>query len=1303
MTELDQPQDGPGLTRQIPEDLACAAALGGEMGRRIAEFDWASHPLGPLDRWPAEHRFAVAEALTSRFPTSLWLNPQDMFLLYNDAYRVVAADRHPAALGRRGSEAWWDIWDTIGPMFDTAVTTGETTWREDLLVPMVSGGHRFDRYFTFTVSPLIDARGHFSGSVSILTETTERVMGERRLHLLNSVASAVMEVHSIDGAISAAVDVCSNSSAIPDLPFVAVYVADEKADALTLRGATASALPVLPHSLAELTQWSPASRAESRIVEAVGLAIPGLPAALGDRCPEQAMVLPVGVGSTTGALVVGINPGCRLDHQYRGFFHLLADQLSSAFAAAASYELQCQRAEALAELDEAKTVFLTNISHEFRTPLTLLLGPLDDELADAEPNSLRAHRLDIARRNAARLLRLVDSLLDFSRLQAGRAAANLVTSDVGALTADIASSFSDICSRADLELVIDCQPAPAQLDRGMWETIMLNLLSNAVKYTLAGSISVTARVDAAHCVVVVRDTGVGIAGEDLDRLFERFYRANNVAGRSVEGTGIGLSLVRGLVDLHGGTVHIDSEVGHGTVVTIRLPRALDKPGDHPDVGKPDETNPYVAQVNQWLSPVEHSAVATSPVAPRQLVLIADDNADMRAHLDRVLSEHYDTVLVADGQSALAACRERRPDAVVTDVMMPGMDGFALAAAIRADPMLAATPVLMLSARAGADAAREGFAGGADDYLPKPFGSQDLIDRLRARLTAVRRERDRQRREAQQGLAAELVELDAALQATDSVAGIMAAVLDSSLASADAGAVTIGVVEQEHHIRFEYHGELPAELRNRYHVAALESPWVEVDVIRTGEPMVIPDTFDLPIRYQHRVTDTAASIRACVVHPLPDSSGRTVAVLSLLWPAPRQFGTEELDMFARIAQLTSAALDRVRINAHEHRMAIDFQEHLLEVDHSSTAAVVAARYQPAGEALGVGGDWFSVTPIDRARRLGLSVGDVVGHGLNAAIVMSNLRAVVAASALTADDPGAVLNVLDRYAAASVPSARCTTVAYAIVDIDPGGGGATVAYSCAGHPFPLVIHPDREPEFLRSGRRLPIAAGRHSQDSSTDHTATAVLAPGSALLLYTDGLIERPHEDLDIGFARLHSVAAECAHLPVESLCADLLAKMAPKSGYRDDVVVLAVRPNHLTARSFATAFPAVPVYVPHARQQLGHWLSAIEFSEERHFDILLAATEAVTNAVEHGGHSDQRNTVSIEGLLREQAVTLTVSDTGRWVGDSAASLRGTRRGRGLTLISRLSDHVETNRTPAGTRVTMHFDSAVTGDLAGRGDP
>lgn len=127
MTELDQPQDGPGLTRQIPEDLACAAALGGEMGRRIAEFDWASHPLGPLDRWPAEHRFAVAEALTSRFPTSLWLNPQDMFLLYNDAYRVVAADRHPAALGRRGSEAWWDIWDTIGPMFDTAVTTGETT------------------------------------------------------------------------------------------------------------------------------------------------------------------------------------------------------------------------------------------------------------------------------------------------------------------------------------------------------------------------------------------------------------------------------------------------------------------------------------------------------------------------------------------------------------------------------------------------------------------------------------------------------------------------------------------------------------------------------------------------------------------------------------------------------------------------------------------------------------------------------------------------------------------------------------------------------------------------------------------------------------------------------------------------------------------------------------------------------------------------------------------------------------------------------------------------------------------------
>ncbi len=1276
------------MNAALPTDLAAAVALGGEMGRRFAEFDWAAHPLGRPDEWSAEVRAAVAVTLTSRFPIVLWLGPADLFLIYNDAYAQILGDKHPAALGRPAEQVWSEIWEEIGPMLAGVVVTGKATWSDDLMLPLVTEGLPQERYFTFTYSPIIGSDGAVTAVFCAVIETTERVLSERRLHLLNAVASAVMDTHAIDDAVSSAVAVCGAQPL--DLPFIAVYLAGVRAQDSTLRGATPSILPLLPSSLAELTGWdaTPRSRA-AHVVDELETVIPGIAEVFGENCPRQALVLPLGESSNTGAVVIGASPRRPLDSMYRGFCQLLADQLSSALASAVSYEQQRQRADALAELDRAKTAFLTNVSHEFRTPLTLLLGPLDDALSEAAPESVLADRLSTAGRNARRLQRLVDSLLDFSRIEAGRANARLVCTDVGALTAHIASSFTELCHRAGLDLVLDCAEALADIDPGMWETIVLNLLSNAVKYTLRGSISVEVRAEFAHCSIALRDTGVGIAAEDLDRLFERFYRADNVRGRSVEGTGIGLSLVRGLVELHRGTVEIDSELDRGTTVRIRLPRSVSGAAvDQSPAGLLDETNPYVAEASQWLTSVSEPAAATAaPDRPRHLVLIADDNADMRAHLDRVLSAHWDTVLVADGESALAATRNLHPDAIVTDVMMPGIDGFEFVAAIRADPALAATPILMLSARAGAEAVNEGFAGGADDYLPKPFRSQELIDRVASRLSAVARERDRQRR-----LASDLVQLDSALQGTDSVAGIMAALLNSPFGSGDAAAVTIGILDGEHHARFEYAGEVAAELRDRYHVVALDAPLVGADVVRTGAPMVITDTFELPERYQYAVRDTATSVRACVAHPLRDSSGCVVGALALLWPTPRQFDAAELETFGRMAELTSSALDRVRVMAREHRIAVDFQEHLLDLDRGSTAAVVAAVYQPAGEAMRVGGDWYSVTPLDGPGRIGISVGDVVGHGLAAAIVMSRLRAAVAASALTAAEPAAVLGALDKYAA-SVTGARCATVAYALIDTEAQTGGTTISYSCAGHPYPLLVLPDRGPVFLEFGRRPPVAVQENdAENHSTGATAIADLPPGSLIVLYTDGLIERPGETLDDGFGRLKSVAAQCADLPVESVCGELLSRMTPPAGYRDDVVVLALRPSHCAARSFATVVPAAPDQIPIARGQLRNWLNTIGVTPRREMDILLATGEAVTNAIEHGSHSKPGGTVYVEAFLRQETVAVTVSDTGRWVGDSSASLRSRRRGRGLTLMSGLADRVDTVRTPAGTRVTLQFDHA-----------
>ncbi|MGH3969070.1 MAG: ATP-binding SpoIIE family protein phosphatase, partial [Mycobacterium sp.] len=503
----------------------------------------------------------------------------------------------------------------------------------------------------------------------------------------------------------------------------------------------------------------------------------------------------------------------------------------------------------------------------------------------------------------------------------------------------------------------------------------------------------------------------------------------------------------------------------------------------------------------------------------------------------------------------------------------------------------------------------------------------------ARLSAAARERDdRRSRDAQARLALDFAQLDAALQGADSVTAIVAALRSSPVGSGDAAVVSVGVLDADaNQVRFEYAGAVPAELRDRFHVAAMNTPLVPVEVIKSGEPMIITDTFDLAQHYQHVVKETADTVRACVSQPLRGLDGRVIGSFGLLWPTPREFDAAELEMFARAAMITQSALDRVCNMAREHRIAADFQEQLLDLDRGSTAAVVAAMYQPAVEEMRVGGDWYLVTPLEGAERVAVSVGDVVGHGLQTAIVMSKLRSAVAATALTDADPATVLAALDRYAA-SVAGARCATVGYAVVDTAPDGdsGVARIRYGCAGHPYPLVVAPGQAPVFLRDGRRPPVAA---AENEGKPNTATSELPPGSLLLLYTDGLIERPGETLDQGFVRLQGAAAHCTDLPVGDVCAALLDRMRPRGGYTDDVVVLALRPVHSTAHSFVTVLPATLDQMADARHRLRRWLTGIGADPHRLGDVLLATGEAITNAVEHGSGGEAGSTVSIEAFVR----------------------------------------------------------------------
>ena len=1259
------------------------------MGRRLGEYDWDTHPLGPLSDWPAEVRATVAVALTSRFPIVLWLGTEDLFLVYNDTYIPMLGDKHPAALGQPGRQVWWDIWDPIGPMLAGVVASGRATWSDDLRLALLAAGQRQERYFTFSYGPIFTGAGDVSGVFCAVTETTERVLGERRLQILNTTAAALMDTRTVDDAVRSTIQACGGGH--PDLPFVAVYVGRiDDDDKGVLRGASERVAGLLPLSLSDLIGSHDPSAAPSKtfVIDDLGRVVKAFPSVFGEDCPRQALVMPLIDAASErvmGCMVVGVNPYRPLDERYLAFCRLLADQVSAAFTAAHSYDQQRQRAEMLAQLDRAKTVFLTNVSHEFRTPLTLLLGPLDDAIRNADQPAQR-DQLELARRNADRLLRLVNSLLEFSRIEAGRATASPVTVDIGALTAQIASSFAELCERAGIDLVLACSPVIADVDVAMWETIVSNLMSNAIKFTFSGSITVVVAASTSRqCRVQVIDTGTGIPAAELDRLFERFYRASNSRGRTVEGSGIGLSLVRSLVELHGGTVGIDSRVDIGTTVSITLPigspsSSAAVPVNEPSTAEQSVANAYLAEAVQWMNSdsTESTDVPVLAERSRPLILIADDNADMRDHLRRILSERWDTIAFGDGQAAIDGVRQHHPDVLVTDVMMPTLDGFGLVEALRADPTLAATPVIMLSARAGVEAAGEGFASGADDYLTKPFSSRDLFNRVEARLGAIARQRaSREDEEIQARHDAALADVTAALASAVSIHGTLTALLTAPIGSLGVVAAAMGLFDHAtQQVTVDYAGAPEGESHDA-EVVGQDATAPILEVIRTGRPIIIDD---LGAR-DNRSTRGWSVTGAAAIFPLREDSGVVIGAVALLWPTPRTFKRDEIDLIGDVTGVTGTTVARIRAAEREHRIAADFQDQLLDLDHSSDAVVVSAIYQPASEVMRVGGDWYLVSPLNDAGRVAVCVGDVVGHGLQAAIAMGRLRAAAAVSALTASYPPFVLSAVERYAS-TVRGAEFSTLAFAV--IDPSDGA--ISYMCAGHPYPLLVRPDGVARYLENGRMPPLTAPAPATDT---HPGRAPFPAGSLLVMYTDGLIERHDENLTEGFDRLAAAASACVDLPVDVVCSTLLDQLTPADGHKDDVVILALRPTGTTDTSFVATVPADLAQITAVRHRLRHWLADLHVGAVLEHNIVLGVGEALANAIEHGNELDAQKSVSIEIFAHPTTIDATVSDLGHWTVDSATTRQEPGRGLGLTLINGLADRVKTNRAPHGTNVRLQF--------------
>src|SRR6185312_8732379 len=357
-------------------------------------------------------------------------------------------------------------------------------------------------------------------------------------------------------------------------------------------------------------------------------------------------------------------------------------------------------------------------------------------------------------RNTLRLLRLVNNLLDFSRIEAGRAKAVVEPTDLATLTRDLASAFRSAIERGGLRFEVDCAPlsGPAYVDRALWETIVLNLLSNAFKFTMKGAIRVELREQDGRAELRVSDTGAGIPDRELPRMFERFHRVEVAEARTYEGSGIGLALVKELVQLHGGQISVASQEGRGTTFTVSLPlgaahlpaeRLAPAAGDRRGDGLA-RAEPFVQEALRWIdgsgpdggaAPGAETGQALDPSEAR--VLVADDNADMREYLARLLGAHWQVDTASDGLRALEMARARPPELILTDVMMPKLNGFGLLREIRRSPGLAETPVILLSARAGEESRVEGLEAGADDYLVKPFAAKELLARVRAHLESAR--------------------------------------------------------------------------------------------------------------------------------------------------------------------------------------------------------------------------------------------------------------------------------------------------------------------------------------------------------------------------------------------------------------------------------------------------------------------------------------------------------------------------------------------------------------------------------------
>lgn len=700
-----------------------------EISRHVREINWLENPLGPMEGWSPALQSALSICLNSNFPIAIYWG-EELILLYNEAWSSIPGNKHPWAIGRPAKEVWPDIWEAIEPQFAKALS-GTPGGSKDALLPMQRHGYTEECYFDFTFTPVFGTEGKVEGVFNAVLETTYQIITKRRSDFLRRLAMDLMDGLSLEAMYAHTIRAISQNP--QDIPFALIYsLTDEaKLEASTI-GDNLDELLKKPWPFATLLQGN------TEHITDLSAYLSTIPHGPWPEAPHEALIVPLhnSEGILYACLIAGISARRAFDDEYQNFLESVGRTLSGALNTLSFLQQQKKRADELAEIDRAKTVFFSNISHEFRTPLTLMLGPIEDALQDDTTLPHNRTRMDVAMRNGLRLQKLVNTLLEFSRIEAGRADGSFTKVDIGQLTAELASSFRSAIEKAGMQLIVHTEQISSDVyvDIEMWEKIILNLISNAFKYSNDGTIEVTVKQHDDKIIVSVTDTGIGIAADHLDKIFDRFHRIENSGGRSLEGTGIGLALVKELVNLHGGYITVVSEERKGSTFTVTIP-AGNNHLQQDRISKATNTRnslleTYTAEAEKWVSePSEDVQFDTANSAGKPVVLLADDNADMRDYISRLLLPSFQVITVTDGEEALQRAVDIHPDLVLSDIMMPKLDGFGLLQGLRDNPSTNNIPLIFLSARAGEDARIEGLDKGADDYLVKPFTAKELLAKI----------------------------------------------------------------------------------------------------------------------------------------------------------------------------------------------------------------------------------------------------------------------------------------------------------------------------------------------------------------------------------------------------------------------------------------------------------------------------------------------------------------------------------------------------------------------------------------------